>query len=87
MKFLRWLKFQFYGVLGYGACWVCGAFASLSWFKEKFTEKSTENRAGTENRREVEFSGYLCSSCWQKRMAPLKEKMDEFHKDFDKHFH
>lgn len=24
---------------------------------------------------------------WQKRMAPWKEKMDEFSKNFDKHFH
>jgi hypothetical protein len=79
MKFLRWLKWQFYRLMGHGNCWDCGAFGPLSWFKMKFADKVAQT--------EIEYSGHYCSACWHKRMDPWKEKMDAFSRDFEKRFH
>lgn len=78
MKALRWIKWQFFRMLGYGNCWDCKAFAPLSWLKQTFTDKVKQTT--------VEFSGHFCSDCWHKRMDPLKKQMDEFINDFDKSF-
>lgn len=78
MKFLSWLKWQFFRLMGYGNCWDCGGFGPLSWLKLKYVDKVAKT--------EMEFAGHLCSACWHKRMEPWKKKMDEFEKDFEKTF-
>lgn len=78
MKFLRWLKWQFFRLLGYGNCWDCGARGPLSWLKIHFIDKASKV--------EVEYSGHLCSSCWHKRMDPWKKKADELCEDMKKNF-
>jgi hypothetical protein len=78
MKLLRWLKWQFFRLLGYGNCWECKEFAPLSWLHVKFTDKT--------NQTQVEMSGHFCSPCWHKRMEPWKKKMDEFTEEFNKTF-
>lgn len=76
MKIFSWIKWQFYRAMGYGNCWLCRSFERLSWYKEKFTDKV--------NRREVEWSGWLCSACWHNRMDGWKETMESFRRDFDR---
>lgn len=78
MKILRWLKWQFYRMLGYGNCWLCKTYAPLSWFKETFEDKVAH--------REVEWSGWICSTCWHKRMDGWKGMMETFRQDFEKNF-
>ena len=78
MKFLRWIKWQFFRLLGYGNCWGCGTWGPISWLHVKFVDKV--------NQVEMESSGHFCGMCWHKRMDPWKKRMDEFAKEMEKTF-